>query len=249
MDEACSIIIYQGDLETFTRNTLLYGSGLGINNSAFSEFDELYRSPQFPMLGGNCFAGLDDAGVLHIFRGQPVGIYHSMWSTSKHNAHGLFGFERYQLQLLREGELRIHEVQAAENVCVWSSASASCNDYISSASMAITKARISLRKACTLTNIRGLPGRIMNSKMVKYIRNSVALWQQKLSVNTRVMLCYLKHAFGKYIQFRGSGSGDTDNGFSSSSTSASLEECLSAARSTFTENKENERKRRPKGFQ
>lgn len=219
-----------------------------MNSSAVSEFDELYRTPQFTMLGGNCFAGLDDAGYLHIFRGQPIGVYHSVWSSFKHDAQGMFGFERYQLQLLRAGELRIHEVRVIDQVCVWSSASASCSAYISSARMAVTKTRIALQKACTFTNLLNLPSRIARSNMVKYMWSSVSALQQKIRIKVDVVVCYMKHAWGKYIipRMSSNANGDKSENDNGTGSSSSLEACISAAHSKHAQSKENGRKRRSK---
>ena len=147
--------MYKGDLDVFLRYVLLAeesednGSSQTIPNAALQALgiDMMYRSEMFPSLHGNCFAGLDDGGVLSIFSGHPADYdYRIVWSTTPPvlQSHK----DQFQMQLTNDGELiiwvlrdnylsfnmqhgssssRWGSVPPRELVCAWSTSSSSCN--------------------------------------------------------------------------------------------------------------------------
>lgn len=226
--------MYQGDLDAFIRNTLLYGSGLGVNSSAFAEFDVLYRTARFPHLSGHCFAGLDESGVLSIFHGHPNSNHiRSVWSSTPSSdlvmqRGGWF----YQMQLYPTGLLEIQHIQRnLMKRCVWASASSSCNELASALRMTTTRMHIALKKSFAVSNLLSLPVRMMNSNLVRGMKSAIVHVLQAISTKVRIVRCYAQHVLDKYIIQAAA----IDN--------SSLEECILAANSVHMPNKNHRRRR------
>ena len=121
----CSIGVYKGSVQPLIRH-LMRSS----NPPDMTDFDYAFRSPGDPSLGGNCFAGLDGAGVLHVFAGHPDLDFTPIWETATQNDDFPTRFSRYYLELTDTGELAVLKLEPGdpEASCVWSSFS--CDIYV-----------------------------------------------------------------------------------------------------------------------
>lgn len=195
LDENCAFVIYQGDLDQYIRTVLMQESTEAAAHTAL-DFDIVYQTEKFPTLRGNCFAGLDETGVFHIFSGHPgMPLSQSIWSTGSNSEFYTAYFERYSLVLTNDGQVTIYQISrnarypTLQDKCVWSSTSSSCNAYISSARKATMQTRSFLRRHFSVSKLFTLiaQGRLQGHKLLKRL----ALQTSKTCANLRQMTTFL----------------------------------------------------------
>lgn len=132
LDMHCSLGVYRGDADVFIRHLLVADRPPDLT---MLPLEMRYRTDGDSTLQGQCFAGLDDAGVLHVYKGHPdyYDRLHPLWSSGAPvDADGEYNryLRRFFLELTDSGELAVR-MQAAgtgETECVWSTTS--CNAYV-----------------------------------------------------------------------------------------------------------------------
>lgn len=211
LDETCSIVVLKGDLDAFVRNVLIHGYGMGVNGTESSDFDELYRTPSFPYLQGFCFAGLGETGVLQIFKGHPVGYnYYSVWTSARgdgeNNNKQHDAYDSYELQLSTEGTLTVyrfnrhrHHFHAHARQCIWSSASATCNEFTASVRTNIKFIGLELKRFFSLPNLRSLGQRILASKAMTRMVASARHVSRIVLHTVTVWQCRVQYLLDKYV--------------------------------------------------
>ena len=73
---------------------------------------QTYKTPEFPSLDGNCFAGLDESGAFSVFEGHPHFEYRTIWTTKERNEGEEIDYhksleKRYFLHVTDDGELAV----------------------------------------------------------------------------------------------------------------------------------------------
>lgn len=132
LDMHCSLGVYRGDVDVFIRHLLVADRPPDLT---MLPLELKFRTEGDSTLHGQCFAGLDDAGVVHVYRGHPdyYDRFHPLWSSEaplekdgEYNTH----LRRFFLELTDSGELavRMHAAGTGETECVWSTTS--CNAYV-----------------------------------------------------------------------------------------------------------------------
>ena len=97
LDASCSLVVAEGDPEVFMYHLLLDVRTDGgyvppvLEEIEYSEerkrMRAVFRSPSFPQLEGNCFAGLYEDGVLAVFAGHPdMPGMQPLWHSESENA-------------------------------------------------------------------------------------------------------------------------------------------------------------------
>ena len=131
LDVHCSLGIYRGNVDDVVRHLIR-----GLTPDLTSLAVELkFRTEGEPSLKGNCFGGLDDIGILRIFKGHPDTQYSPIWTSHNNAEHdndydSYSNFQRYYLELSNTGELAVLSLiaGAAEAECIWSTTN--CNIYV-----------------------------------------------------------------------------------------------------------------------
>jgi hypothetical protein len=80
LDMHCSFGVYKGDLNELIRHLLV---GNEPPDLTIMPLELKFRTEGEPTLNGQCFAGLDESGVLRVYRGHPdyPGSLHPIWSS------------------------------------------------------------------------------------------------------------------------------------------------------------------------
>jgi DnaJ domain len=132
LDIHCSLGVYRGDVDVLIRNLLVADRPPDLT---MMPLELKFRTEGDSTLNGQCFAGLDNVGVLRVFRGHPDYSEHSipLWSSepldenlSDYNSY----FRRFYVELSSSGELAVRMLftGSSESHCVWSTTS--CNEYV-----------------------------------------------------------------------------------------------------------------------
>ena len=130
LDYDCRIGVYKGDVRDLVQH-LQYSRDSELDSTVF---ELLFQTRGDESLRGNCFAGLDDTGLLQVFDGHPDFEYSSLWSSelSEGEEDQLYAnsFSRYYLELTSNGELAVLKLKSGEPEphCVWSTMG--CNKYM-----------------------------------------------------------------------------------------------------------------------
>lgn len=130
LDYDCRIGVFKGDVHDFVQH-LQYLRDSELDSTVF---ELLFQTRGDESLRGNCFAGLDNSGVLHVFDGHPDFEYSSLWNSElAEGEEGQFyanSFARYYLELTSNGELAVLKLKTGEPEphCVWSTMG--CNKYV-----------------------------------------------------------------------------------------------------------------------
>lgn len=126
LDELCSIGIYEGDMN------LVFSNSYGL--SSIHELKTKYKTPENRDLQGNCFAVLDNFGVLSIY-GEVMsgGFFPSrvvVWQSESNVEMSMFSsmYTNFYLELSDFGELIVQMItrditKESEPSCVWSTRS------------------------------------------------------------------------------------------------------------------------------
>lgn len=129
LDMHCSLGVYRGNVDDVVKHLI---KGLTPDMTTLA-VELKFRTEGESSLKGNCFAGLDDIGVLRVFKGHPDAQYSPIW-TSNSNIDDEYetysNFQRYYLELSNTGELAVLSLIAgsAEADCIWSTTN--CNIYV-----------------------------------------------------------------------------------------------------------------------
>lgn len=208
LDESCSFVIYQGDLDLYIRRVLMQESTQPVGE-AF-DFDIVYKTEQFPSLRGNCFAGLDESGVFHIFSGHPgMTLSQSMWSTSSNTEYYNAFFERYSMVLSNDGVLTIYQTSrqrhpAVLDKCVWSSTSSSCNAYVSAVRQITTKTQAILKRHFSWPKLRETFARQQQNVQQSIVYKAVQICMLQFAAKLRQLYTQIARiilsVINKYIQ-------------------------------------------------
>ena len=131
LDVHCSLGVYRGNVDDVVRHLIR-----GLTPDLTSLAVELkFRTEGEPSLKGNCFGGLDDVGILRVFKGHPDTRYSPIWTSNNNPENNnenesYSNFQRYYLELTNTGELAVLSLIAgsAEAECIWSTTN--CNIYV-----------------------------------------------------------------------------------------------------------------------
>ena len=132
LDIHCSLGVYKGDADVVIKHLIFFQSPPDLT---MMPVELKFRTEGEPSLNGKCFAGLDEVGVLRVYRGHPEYPDNSepLWSSdpptddsSEYNSY----FQRFYLELSNTGELavRMFVAGSSDSQCVWSTTS--CNVYM-----------------------------------------------------------------------------------------------------------------------
>ena len=132
LDIHCSLGVYKGDAAVVTDYLLFTQRPPDLS---MLPVELKFRTEGDKSLNGRCFAGLDETGVLRVYRGHPEYPDNAepLWSSdppaedpSSYNMY----FQRFYLELSSSGELAVRMLVAgsSESQCVWSTTS--CNVYV-----------------------------------------------------------------------------------------------------------------------
>ena len=132
LDIHCSLGVYRGDVDILIRNLLVADRPPDLT---MMPLELKFRTEGDSTLNGQCFAGLDNVGVLRVFRGHPDYSEHSipLWSSEPidENLRDYDSyFRRFYVELSGTGELAVRMLYtgSSESHCVWSTTS--CNEYV-----------------------------------------------------------------------------------------------------------------------
>eukprot|EP01038_Epipyxis_sp_PR26KG_P008523 gene8523-11520_t len=135
LDNQCSLGVYKGDVNLFI-DKLIHSHNRQVDLSSLP-IEILFRSEGNHRLNGNCFAGLDESGLLQVYAGNPniMNDYYPIWSSKsswdsgRDTVYDMY-FSRYYLELANNGELAVRQVTTGEQEvkCIWSTTS--CNKYL-----------------------------------------------------------------------------------------------------------------------
>ena len=132
LDIHCSLGVYKGDADVVIKHLIFFQSPPDLT---MMPVELKFRTEGEPSLNGRCFAGLDEVGILRVYRGHPEYPDNSepLWSSdppvddsSEYNSY----FQRFYLELSNTGELavRMFVAGSSDSQCVWSTTS--CNVYM-----------------------------------------------------------------------------------------------------------------------
>jgi DnaJ domain len=189
LDMHCSLGVYRGDIDILIRYLLIADRPPDLT---MMPLELKFRTEGDSSLNGQCFAGLDDSGVLRVYRGHPDYSEHSqpLWSSgpprediSNYNSY----FHRFYVELLSSGELavRMLEYGSSESQCVWSTTS--CNVYV-----ALLK-DMTGQVAATVNEIRG-----EIKEFLKWLTNKAAVVRTHL-MSKKEIFAFLKLGKEKII--------------------------------------------------
>ena len=132
LDMHCSLGVYKGDVDVLIQYLLFAQQPPDLT---MMPVELKFRTEGEQSLNGRCFAGLDEVGVLRVYRGHPEypESISPLWSSnppaddeSDYSSY----FQRFFLELSSSGELavRMFVPGSSEPQCVWSTTS--CNVYM-----------------------------------------------------------------------------------------------------------------------
>ena len=127
LDGHCSLGVYKGDLDQVLRHFYSHNS----RDLTNLPVELLFRTQGDPGLQGQCFAALDDGGVLRIYKGHPDFDYKSIWESIPPKEEDIFfTFTTFYIELTSTGEFAVLSLRSgnSEPECVWSSTS--CSLYL-----------------------------------------------------------------------------------------------------------------------
>eukprot|EP01041_Mallomonas_annulata_P002227 gene2227-4326_t len=126
LDKTCAFKVYEGSYDELLQ--FAYTQSIELLDENFSL---LYKTPERSSLNGKCFAGVDEIGLLHIYRGHPSQrSAKEIWISSLKNTNTDpmdSYYRRYFLTLSNIGELAVNYItsQSFDRICVWSTSSCS----------------------------------------------------------------------------------------------------------------------------
>ena len=154
LDKSCSFKIYRGDASDYIIYlTYILNRDMPYRHRASNEDHvelpavlQVFETPaQSAAINGQCFAGLDDVGVFHVFRGHPSNPNsYPLWSSMDYHYatrddYIQHAFHKDFLAIIVDGALVIYSqprrrgaVDADGPTCEWSSAE-TCSDLLSTA--------------------------------------------------------------------------------------------------------------------
>jgi len=151
LDKHCSLAVVRGDVHEYLR--LFATSGLPPDLTRMPGVQVKFRTEGNPALASKCFLGLDETGILRIFRGHPDYEYSPIWTSELSEEAVPFASpftQRFYLELRDTGELAVLRMILgdSEAVCIWSTTN--CNSILN----VITEAKT--RLASFIQNILSL---------------------------------------------------------------------------------------------
>eukprot|EP00596_Hydrurales_sp_CCMP1899_P000850 CAMPEP_0119047854 /NCGR_PEP_ID=MMETSP1177-20130426/55401_1 /TAXON_ID=2985 /ORGANISM="Ochromonas sp, Strain CCMP1899" /LENGTH=301 /DNA_ID=CAMNT_0007022951 /DNA_START=156 /DNA_END=1058 /DNA_ORIENTATION=+ len=121
LDMHCSLGVYRGDVDTLIRHLLVADQPPDLT---MMPLELKFRTEGATSLNGECFAWLDEGGVLRVYGGNPDYPNHTrpIWSSDppKEEIYSSY-FQRFYLELSTTGELavRLRESGYSESQCIW----------------------------------------------------------------------------------------------------------------------------------